>query len=464
VYIFYHCEGYHNEQGTIGVEAMRVGFEAFKVGDRFIALKENRVGEASNTKLTIVGFEDGLPHKCFKCRGFAVAKAFISLKNQPSGPYPDLRIREMPIDNPGVVLSPKHIASGMYTEEFIQLIAIGGHPPFRWQVENIEPYANDTELYFQIQEAHHLKRDARLVPDKDVLGLAKVTIIDKNGHKAPCYVRTPGCFQDPQTGVIGPVSRITTSTAPLGCQEQRALTLDPEFKDVTWKMLTGGNDPNREGYIGLLPTAEHCVVGPSCSVDPSEWVSPICIGAYCRAGRTGEVKFDEICIPFDDPGANPECMDPVNIEASETQMECGSSQTLSSSDGNIYKWRISGDNGSMGSFDETVGSTVEFTAASTNPNCENNATVELVCTDSKGIEHVVDTISIAFNCYNGNELAYNQKRFLVIWYDSPCTDYKPPGAPPPKYWPTPYARIDSFMYKCDGSYYPILNADSRFCR
>jgi len=93
--------------------------------------------------------------------------------------------------------------------------------------------------------------------------------------------------------------------------------------------------------------------------------------------------------------------DSLSISGSN-QMTAGSSQTLTASggDGGPYTWIITSGGGTISG---TSGSSVGYTAFSTNYNCYNNSVIGVI--DSSGQKAY---IQIAVNAYNENSVAYRE--------------------------------------------------------
>ena len=443
--IHYHCETYHGKYDLIPEgEAIRIGFEAFKEGDRVILLK-------SGEKRTIIGFEDGLPHPCYVGKVLRVANAFIDLAGSGliNGPLPDERITEATEDNPGVVQSPQYILYGTYSSESIQLFVIGGTPPFKWKVENIEPCSGDSVEQFMIQPISYMidgysrsietlpktpfsglaggvptettatstgsfiYRTAVLAVDENVLGLAKITVTDYFGHETYLYVRVPCCFQDEITGEIDTPSFDSDSIpAAINCNEYFYPTYSNKGSDPTYFYGSSGMSRRypislhvESGSGGIWPNAlnQLSVQGPDCD-DDSNWESPIVICGKCRNGRTGTVEFDcaKIALNY--------CPGGVTIIATDTQMNCGEMQTLSTSDGSSFYWRIKGEG--KGSLSHSKGAATTYIAPNCgdgcNPSCLYSPTIELVCMPGTPRETILDEITISVNCYSASIDAYRE--------------------------------------------------------
>jgi hypothetical protein len=117
------------------------------------------------------------------------------------------------------------------------------------------------------------------------------------------------------------------------------------------------------------------------------------------------------------------------------QMSVGQSQTLSMEASTYYcvefTWALSG-GGSL-----VTTPSVVYTAPATNPNCNQNATISLLC---NGV--VIDTLEIAINTVTG-ELAY---RALSCRYEGSCETDTPWGT----IYQSAYVWIDRYL--CDGTY------------
>lgn len=117
------------------------------------------------------------------------------------------------------------------------------------------------------------------------------------------------------------------------------------------------------------------------------------------------------------------------------QMSVGQSQYLSASMSSLYcvevTWSLAG-----GGTLETTPS-VKYTAPATNPNCEQNATISLLC---NGV--VVDTLEIAITSVTSG-LAY---RSLSCRYDGYCNILNPNQTQ----YQSAYVYIDRYL--CDGTY------------
>lgn len=119
----------------------------------------------------------------------------------------------------------------------------------------------------------------------------------------------------------------------------------------------------------------------------------VCTGVDIQLSVGGEV-CDTINIVVVDCGA-------AVIGYTTLEMACGEDQTLiveNPVDGCAYGWEVASGGGSLSS---GTGLSVVYTAPSTNPSCEHNATIELSCGG------VCDTILISANWWTGGEPAYS---------------------------------------------------------
>ena len=125
---------------------------------------------------------------------------------------------------------------------------------------------------------------------------------------------------------------------------------------------------------------------------------------------TGEVK-----IPCDTDAV---------IQYTTLQMSVDEEQSLSASiPGQAYTWGLSGG----GSLSTNEGDSTTYTAPSTNPNCDENATITLSCDGM-----AIDSITIAINEWPGGDKAYRYYGLCeyyaavslwVVWYDDcDCND------------------------------------------
>lgn len=84
------------------------------------------------------------------------------------------------------------------------------------------------------------------------------------------------------------------------------------------------------------------------------------------------------------------------IDYTTQQMEISTSQTLSVKNakaGCTYTWEVSSGGGTIGS----AGTSVTYTAPSSNPDCAANATINLFCTNKAGVPQNAGSLSIAIN-------------------------------------------------------------------
>jgi hypothetical protein len=419
VQVFYHCEGYHQDAGLFGSEAMRTGWMAFHEGDRVYLIKESLGSAPDSGNLTVYAHEDGRPHPCFHCRALATANLVIEDKDvSPSGPYPDARIVEVPEDAPGIVQSPEYVLYGTYnTPKQMQLFAMGGRKPFEWTVENIKPYSADSKDGFSFSFAGGFKRWAMLAVDENVLGLAKVTVKDRFGHGRECYVFVPGCWQDDDGNISIPSITIEGEVA---CGHSAYVKLNGEYIPANLSMA---NDVNMtvEGDVATRASDAQnnaMISFPDCD-DPDFHGGSSTVCAVCRIGRTGEVM---VCTTVTLPGPTTEpeepgipCSTPVYIVASDTEMTTSSFQTLTVSraalPGESFKFVITNGGGAFdgtdGVISEVTASSATLYAPSTNAECAHNSTVQLYCVDDSTLEETFkDSVTFIFQTSLGFGLAY----------------------------------------------------------
>jgi hypothetical protein len=411
--IHYHCEGYHQNQGLFGQETLRTGFEAFSEGDRVIIFKTGLDSEPLNSNSVLIGFEDGLPHPCFKCKGMHTANVVLE-EVPPSGPYPDARIREATEDDPVTVASPYTGTSPGVG----QLYPVGGVPPFEWSVDNayIGYIGTGRKLDFSLGD--------------DAVGDVVFTVIDANGHERECHVHIPGC--DDPDGV--PTLTLDNS---LGCGETTIVRLDGE--PYGWSPTSKWQPYLEEDTVFNTDLAHAYIMieGPACDhVVTAKTNARFCM--KCRAGLEGET---EICKTLSLTGS---CGEGASISAATTSMACSASQTLSVNGGSAvtWEWEITGG----GRFDSVDGSDTTDTgdevtlyAPSMNTDCADNSVVTLKCTDVLGATSTVDTLSVTFNCNDTDDKAYQ------IWNDFVCAYTNPYSGACRCNW-----SQDSDAYNCAG--------------
>ena len=187
-----------------------------------------------------------------------------------------------------------------------------------------------------------------------------------------------------------------------------------------WEISVGGGSlasPNGTENIFTAPTA-----GGGC-------VQPCTIKLFC----TG-IEVDSITI-----AVNP-CPVVATIDFTTNQMQVDEVQTLTA---NIvvagcgtptFDWSITSGGGSLSA---AQGSSVDYTAPSTNPECANNATISLKC---DGIE--LDNLQIAINATAPFYSHY------VVWHgnsieETPCED---PGGPT---WGYGCSLARAYKYGCN---------------
>ena len=435
--VFYHCEGYHQDAGLFGSEALRTGWMAFHEGDRVYLSKQFLDSPPDKTNLLVYAHEDGRPHPCFHCRALTTANLFIQDGDiPPSGPYPDMRIVQVPIDEPGIVQSPEYVIYGTYnTPKQMQVFALGGRKPFTWSVENIKPYSADSKDGFSFSFAGGFKRWAMLSVDEKVLGMAKITVKDRFGHGQECYVFVPGCWQDSDGNISIPS---ITIEGEVKCGGSAYVMVDGKHIPANLSMANDVNMTVEGDVASRYSDAQNnaMISFPDCD-DPEFTGGTSTICAVCRKGRTGEVK---ICttVSLSPPGEEPEeppsdpCSTPVYIVASDTEMPLSSGQTLTPSraplTGESFRWDVVGGTGAFDGVDGTESSSTDESpdiyAPSTNAECAYNSTVELYCVnDETAAATLMDSISMTFNNPATGGAAYKVCKCQQVAYGGGLTKY-----------------------------------------
>jgi len=163
------------------------------------------------------------------------------------------------------------------------------------------------------------------------------------------------------------------------------------------------------------------------TVVPPDFVPPVCAGSISfttqqmSVNQTQNLSWNDNTVY---PAARP-CEDPM--------------------DAFEFTWSLSGG----GSLSSTTSQATVYTAPATNPDCEQNVTISLMC---NGV--AVDTLEIAINNPNQTGAAYVIKTCV---YDAFCTT----PCPPPNYQPPGFAGCAKCAtawaqpYKCDGSTHPL---------
>lgn len=152
--------------------------------------------------------------------------------------------------------------------------------------------------------------------------------------------------------------------------------------NFTWEAEPEGGSLNVSNPLGPVFTAS--AGGPDC-------VSPCTITLFCKGKEMGSIEMGILSVP---PSAS--------IDYTTNQMAINDQQTLTAIPEGSFcgelecEWAIISGGGSLSS---GTGVSVVYTAPATNPQCANNPTITLQCSDE-----VQDTIEIAVNATAGSSV------------------------------------------------------------
>jgi|GEM_PF-4573258 len=187
-----------------------------------------------------------------------------------------------------------------------------------------------------------------------------------------------------------PEASIEYETATPACGSSQVLSASGEGSGYFWKIEGGSGGAELSGMTGKSVTLS----APSSNANCEENCT-VQMG-WCLGTDRAEI-IDEVAFNFD-------CSTPdAGIVYSTLTQACGGGQTLSSSDGQSYGWRIASGGGTLSA---ATGSSVTLTAPATNPNCASNCTVEMVRCPGTEWETVLDSVNIAFNQYTAADTAF----------------------------------------------------------